>query len=105
MDYFNVYSKDMSGTVKNDKEFSQLVLDSSKESGYDSAKFASVFFGSSDAAAFSQAGIKATCLAAMDPAPGDYYHNRRDNYDRLVPEAIETGYKIVLSTILNFDAE
>ena len=105
IDYFNVYSKDMSGTVKNDKDFSQLVLDSSKESGYDSAKFASVFFGSSDAAAFSQAGIKATCLAAMDPAPGDYYHNRRDNYDRLVPEAIETGYKIVLSTIFNFDAE
>ena len=39
----------------------------------------------------------------MDPTPADYYHNRRDNYDRLVPEAIKMGYEVVLSTILNFD--
>lgn len=103
LEYLNVYSKDMTGTVKNDKEFSQLVMDSAIDAGHTDLKFASVFFGSSDAAAFSQAGIKATCLAAMDPAPADYYHNRRDNYDRLVPEAIKTGYDIIISTILNFD--
>lgn len=103
LEYLNVYSKDMSGTVKNDKDFSQLVYDSAKEAGYDSIKFANVFFGSSDAAAFSQEGIASTCLAAMDPSPADYYHNRRDSYDRLVPEAIETGYKVIISTILNFD--
>ena len=103
LEYFNVYSKDMSGTVKHDSAFSQLVKDSAEDAGYDDLKFANVFFGSSDAAAFSQAGIKATCLAAMDPSPADYYHNRRDSYDRLVPEAIKEGYEIVLSTILNFD--
>lgn len=105
LDYLNVYSKDMTGTVKHDEAFSKLVLDSAKEAGYDSAEFANVFFGSSDAAAFTQAGITATCLAAMDPAPADYYHNRRDSYDRLVPEAIETGYKVVLASILNFDSK
>lgn len=103
LEYLNVYSKDMSGTVKHDKAFSQLVYDSAKEAGYDTIKFANVFFGSSDAAAFTQEGITATCLAAMDPAPADYYHNRRDSYDRLVPKAIETGYKVIISTILNFD--
>lgn len=103
LEYLNVYSRDMTGTVKHDQDFSQLVYDSAKEAGYDSIEFANVFFGSSDAAAFTQAGITATCLAAMDPAPGDYYHNRRDSYDRLVPEAIETGYKVILSAILNFD--
>ncbi|MCD7722759.1 MAG: M28 family metallopeptidase [Clostridiales bacterium] len=103
LEYLNVYSRDMTGTVKNDARMSQLVMDSAKEAGYEDAKFASVFFGSSDAAAFSQAGIKATCLAAMDPTPADYYHNRRDTADRLVPEAIETGFKIVISTILNYD--
>lgn len=105
IEYLNVYSKDMTGTVKHDEAFSKLVLDSAKEAGYDSAEFANVFFGSSDAAAFTQAGITATCLAAMDPAPADYYHNRRDSYDRLVPEAIETGYKVVLASIFNFDAK
>lgn len=102
-EFLNVYQKDMTGTVNNSKEFSQLVMDSAIEAGHDDLKFASVFFGSSDAAAFSQAGITATCLAAMDPAPADYYHNRRDSYDRLVPEAIKTGYEIIISTILNFD--
>lgn len=103
LEYLNVYSKDMTGTVKNSKPFSQLVMDSAIEAGHKDLKFASVFFGSSDAAALSQAGIHATCLAAMDPTPADYYHNRRDTAERLVPEALKTGYEVVLSTILNFD--
>lgn len=103
LEYLNVYSRDMTGTVKHSPEFSQLVMDSAIEANHNDLKFANVFFGSSDAAAFTQAGITATCLAAMDPAPADYYHNRRDNYDRLVPEAIKTGYEVVISTILNFD--
>lgn len=103
LEYLNVYSRDMTGTVKHSEKFSQLVMDSAVESGHDDLKFANVFFGSSDAAAFSQEGITATCLAAMDPAPADYYHNIRDSYDRLVPEAIKAGYDVVLSTILNFD--
>ena len=103
IDYFNIYNRDMTGLVQHDKRFSKLVLDAAHEAGKKEAKFANVYFGSSDAAAFSQAGIPATCLAGMDPTPADYYHNRRDSYDRLVPEAIETGYKIVLSAIFNFD--
>lgn len=105
LEYFNVYSRDMTGTVKHDEKFSQLVMDSAIEAGHKDLKFANVFFGSSDAASFTQAGITATCLAAMDPAPADYYHNRRDSYDRLVPEAIKTGYEVVLSTIFNFADE
>lgn len=103
LEHLNVYDRDMTGTVKHDPKFSHLVMDSAIEAGHNDLKFASVFFGSSDAAAFSQAGITSTCLAAMDPAPADYYHNVRDNYDRLVPEAIKTGYEIILSTIFNFD--
>ena len=103
LEYLNVYNRDMTGTVKHNHRFSQLVMDSAKEAGHDDLKFANVFFGSSDAAAFTQAGITATCLAAMDPSPADYYHNRRDSYDRLVPEAIKTAYEVILSTIFNFD--
>ena len=102
-DYINVYYKDMTGTVANDKDFSNLVLDSAKEVGIEKAKLANLFFGASDAAAFSQAGITATCFAAMDPTPADYYHNRRDNYDRLVPNTIEVCYKAIIASILNFD--
>lgn len=103
LEYLNVYNRDMTGTVQHSKKFSKLVMDSAIDAGNDSLKYANVFFGASDAAAFTQQGITATCLAAMDPAPADYYHNRRDSYDRLVPQAIEVGYEIVLSTIFNFD--
>ena len=105
LEYLNVYNRDMTGTVKHDQKFCQLVMDAAKEAGHDSLEFANVFFGSSDAAAFTQAGISATCLAAMDPGPADYYHNRKDSYDRLVPEAIEAGYDIIMSTILKFADE
>ena len=105
LDYLNVYNRDMTGTVQHDQKFCQLVMDAANEAGHNSLEFANVFFGSSDAAAFTQEGISATCLAAMDPGPADYYHNRRDSYDRLVPEAIETGYDIIMSTILKFADE
>ena len=104
-DYLNVYNRDMSGTVKHDPKFCRLVMDSAKEAGYEGLKFANVFFGSSDAAAFSQEGISATCLAAMDPAPADYYHNRLDSYDRLEPKTIEAGFDIIMASILNFADE
>ncbi|MBO5934028.1 MAG: M20/M25/M40 family metallo-hydrolase [Clostridia bacterium] len=105
LEYLNVYSRDMTGTVKHDQDFCNLVMDAAIEAGHTDLEFANVFFGSSDAAAFTQAGITATCLAAMDPAPADYYHNRRDSYDRLVPEAIEASYDIIMSTILKFADE
>ena len=105
LEYLNVYSRDMTGTVKHDQDFCNLVMDAAIEAGHTDLEFANVFFGSSDAAAFTQAGITATCLAAMDPSPADYYHNRRDTYDRLVPEALEAGYDIMMSTILKFADE
>ena len=104
-EFMNVYNRDMSGTVKHDPKFCKLVMDAAKEAGYDHLEFANVFFGSSDAAAFSQEGISATCLAAMDPAPADYYHNRKDSYDRLVPETIEAGYDVIMASILKFADE
>lgn len=103
IDDYCVYSKDMSGTVNNHKGFSLQVLEAGKESGAEELKESSVYFGSSDAAAFSRAGIPATCLAAMDPTPADYYHNRRDNADRLSKDALTKGYNIILSAIFDFD--
>lgn len=103
LEYFRVYNKDMPGTVENDKDFSKLVLESAEDAGYTDLESSNIFMGAADAAAFSQAGITSTCLAGMDPAPALYYHNRRDNADALVPEAIKKGFEIVISTILNFD--
>ncbi len=102
---FYVYNDDMTGLVHHDKRFSSLVKDAADESNHKDLQFSKVYFGSSDAAAFTQEKITATCLAAMDPTPADYYHNRRDTADRLVPEALKKGYDVVISTILKFDRD
>lgn len=103
IDDYYVYTKDMSGTVTNNKNWSKQVLEAGKESGADGLKFSTIYFGASDSAAFTKEGIPSTCLAAMDPTPADYYHNRRDTADRLSKEAMTKGFNIILATIFDFD--
>lgn len=99
-----VYSRDMTGTVSHDKAFSKLVKDAGQDAGVH-MEYSNVYFGASDAAAITKLGLKATCLAAMDPAPARYYHTRTDSYDILVPKAIKTGYEVIISSVLKFDEE
>ena len=66
---------------------------------------ASVYFGASDAAAITKAGIKATCLAAMDPTPADYYHNEKDTADNMCPETFRLGLDVALAAVDIFDKE
>ena len=101
---FNVYNRDMTGTVRHNPELSKLVKDAAADAGLD-MKYSNVYFGASDAAAVTKLGLKATCIAAMDPTPADYYHTRNDSYEILDAEAIKAGYKVIISTILKFDSE
>ncbi len=41
----------------------------------------------------------------MDPSNSNFYLNRPNSYDRLVPETIKTGYEIILNTIIKFAGE
>ncbi|MBQ6752193.1 MAG: hypothetical protein IJR10_00285, partial [Clostridia bacterium] len=58
---------------------------------------------SSDAAALAQGGIKACCLAAMDPTPARYYHTRLDTADNLDPKTIKAGLSTLLESLYLFD--
>ena len=99
-----VYDRDMSGTVKHDWGAKHLVQNAGKNCGYD-LHFESIYIGASDAAAFTQKGIKATGFAAMDPTPPRYYHTRLDNVDALREEAIEAGIEIMLEAACMYDKE
>lgn len=103
-DYMGVYNKDMTGTVKLDAQAAAMVKKASETAGYN-LDYANVFFGSSDAAAIQQGGMKAVALAAMDPTPARYYHTRRDTADNLDPKTIEAGVDILLETAFLFDTE
>lgn len=103
-DFMGVYNKDMSGTVKLDKQVSAMVKKASETAGLN-LPYSNVFFGSSDAAAIMQGGIKCSALAAMDPTPARYYHTRDDKPDILLPKTIEAGINVMLETAFLYDTE
>lgn len=101
-DFMAIYNKDMTGLVANDAEASKLLKEGAKIAGYD-IPYKTVSLGSTDAAAFTQAGIKASSFAAMDPAPARYYHTRLDTHENLDLKTIEAGVDICLETVFLFD--
>lgn len=101
-DFAAVYSRDLTGTVKNDAGACALVKETAKQTGLD-LPYKSVFFGATDAAAVTQAGMKAVSVAAMDPAPAKYYHTRLDTADNLDIKTVEAVLGVALETAFLFD--
>ncbi|MDR3294167.1 MAG: Zn-dependent exopeptidase M28 [Clostridiales bacterium] len=102
MDHFSLYTRDLNGIVKTDPDVAALVKDVGRQNGID-VKYATVSLGATDAAAFSQAGIKSTCLAGMSHVLQDYYHTRRDTKDNLNPEVIGKAFDIITGSVLLYD--
>lgn len=101
-DFAAVYSRDLTSTVKNDAGACALVKEAAKQTGLD-LPYKSVFFGATDAAAVTQAGMKAVSVAAMDPAPAKYYHTRLDTADNLDIKTVEAVLGVALETAFLFD--
>lgn len=102
LEHLVVYDRDLNGTVRNDAAFSALVQSAAKACGHEIPQ-ASIPLGSTDAAAFTQAGLRATALCAMDPAPADFYHTRRDNVEAMDAVCIAAAIAVVVETIRQFD--
>lgn len=101
-DYMMIYKKDMTGMVKNDKRVCELLRKAGEKHGL-SIPVGTIPLGSTDAAAASQAGIPAASIVAMDPAPADYYHTRRDTAEILNPDCIQKILNVVLEAVFDFD--
>ena len=101
-DFMMIYEKDMTGMVQNDKDVCNLLKNAGLKQGVD-IPVGAIPLGSTDAAAASQAGIKAASLVAMDPAPARYYHTRLDTADILIPEVMDKVLNVVLQAVYDFD--
>jgi len=101
-DHYAIYKRDMTNTVANSAVACAILKRGAELAGLD-LPYENVFFGSSDAAAVSQAGIHATCLAGMDPAPPKYYHTRLDTWDNMDFRALEKGIEVAIQTAFVFD--
>jgi Zn-dependent M28 family amino/carboxypeptidase len=103
MKYLGILNKDLNMTVKNDPDVERLVLKAAKNALGIDLPLGKVELGSTDAAAFSQAGMKATTLAAMSHELEDYYHTRRDTWDNMNPEVMANALDICIEAAELFD--
>lgn len=101
---------DLNSTVKLSHQLAQDCADIAKGMGYPSTISAMSFGGgSTDAAAFGEAGIEATNICAMTFDVKDYdqgwvYHTRNDLSKHIEPEAVKAALKVVREYILKKDA-
>jgi hypothetical protein len=104
LDSLFILKNDLNGTVELDPGIAQILQLASKNSGKEVGLHGFPFgAGSSDAAAFQQAGIPSGLLVAMAQPSPRWYHTRLDNWDILNPECIEFELKIGLEAVLLFD--
>lgn len=99
IDHMTNFERDLSGTIKHSQEAVELIDKAAIKVYGKPLQHGSIFLGASDSAAFTQAGIKAGALAAMDPSPAYYYHTRKDNCDNLCPECFEQGLSMALNIL------
>lgn len=98
-----IYNRDLNGRVAHDTAVCELLRDAGKACGLD-LKYATVTIGSSDGTAFTQAGIPAAAICAMNPAPAHYYHNRRDTLDVVEEACLAKTLELLLETCRRYDA-
>ena len=103
-DHLNIYTRDLTGTIAHDPGAVKLLDKASAACGRPLKHF-SVFFGASDAAAITKCGLRATCLAGMDPTPADYYHNIKDTADNMDRKTFALGLDIAVEAAEIFDRE
>lgn len=105
-EHLSINDKDLNGIVKNDLAVCKLLKNAGKECGID-LRYQAVYIGATDAAAFTQAGIPAATIEAMDPGPPRWYHTRFDTYENLEENAETLGvaFKIILKALEIVDKE
>lgn len=102
--YLMTNYRDLNGTVKADKDVSDLFMESAKELNIPCKKgWVPPLGGATDSAAFAQAGFRATGITGLNHKLEDYYHTRRDTYDNMDLKGLADCFAISVKVLENFD--
>jgi hypothetical protein len=104
LDKMRIYNRDMTMTVGLDQRVCNIMQKGGQLGGMN-LDFGWIPFGSTDAAATQQGGIPSGAFVAMDFAPADYYHTRRDSIENLDPLVLGHAMDLAIGTMLVFDKE
>ncbi len=102
--YLMVNYRDLNGTVKVDKDVSDLFMEAAKELGIHCSKgMVPPLGGATDSAAFAQAGLRATGITGLNHKLESYYHTRRDTYDNMNEKGLADCYAVSVRVLEKFD--
>jgi Zn-dependent M28 family amino/carboxypeptidase len=96
--------RDLNGTVKSDKDVSDLFLEAAKAVDVPIKKgWVPPLGGATDNAAFNQQGFRSTGITGLNHKLEDYYHTRRDTYDNMNAEGLANCYAASVKALEMFD--
>ena len=102
--YLMTNYRDLNGTVKVDKDASDLFMEAAKELNIHCTKgMVPPPGGATDSAAFAQAGFRATGITGLNHKLEDYYHTRRDTYDNMNAEGLAGCFAVSVKALEMFD--
>ena len=103
-EYMQANYRDLNGTVKVDKDVSDLYVEACEELGIKCGKgIVPPLGGATDSAAFAQAGMRSTGITALNHALPDFYHTRLDTPDALNKECLADCFAASVKVLEKFD--
>ena len=96
--------RDLNGTVKADKDASDLFMEAAEEIGVPCKKgMVPPMGGSTDSAAFAKSGFRAAGITGLNHKLENYYHTRRDTYDNMDEEGLANCFAASVKVLEKFD--
>lgn len=96
--------RDLNGTVKADKDVSDLFYEACQELGIPCKKgMVPPLGGATDSAAFAQGGFRATGITALNHALPDFYHTRLDTPEALNKDCLAKCFAASVKVLEMFD--
>lgn len=102
IEHLAIMSRDLHGTVPHDAAVCRLLKNAGDACGRD-LPYRSIPVGSTDATAFTQKGLRAAAVAAMDPNNLDWYHTRRDNFDNMDAHCVQAAVQWIAEAVRQYD--
>lgn len=102
--FLMVNYRDLNGTVKADKDVSDLYMEAAETLKIPCLKgWVPPMGGATDSAAFAQAGFRATGITGLNHKLESYYHTRRDSYDNMNEQGLADCFAASVKALEMFD--
>ncbi|MGN0572598.1 MAG: M28 family metallopeptidase [Acutalibacteraceae bacterium] len=103
--YLMTNYRDLNGTVKADKDVSDLFMEAAEAVNVPCKKgWVPPLGGATDSAAFAQAGFRATGITGLNHKLESYYHTRKDTYTNMNKQGLANCFAATVKALEMFDA-